>query len=142
MQIFWTIVSGVAVYVIGQAILNFVFQPIKEFNKQRGDTSFLLLFHQAKITNASKTNPKIPDDVKEMGAALISTMRQIPFYNFLAWFRVFGLPSKEAVFEAARELNGIACATSPGENFKDGAVSNVKALEKIAQLLKIQTGYT
>ena len=33
MQVFWTIVSGVTVYVLGQAILHFIFEPIKEFNE-------------------------------------------------------------------------------------------------------------
>lgn len=79
MEIFWTIVTGVAVFILGQAILNFLFQPIKDFNKERTDTSYLLLFYQAKITNASNSNPKVPDDIKEMAASLVSTMGQIPF---------------------------------------------------------------
>jgi hypothetical protein len=54
---------------------------------------------------------------------------------------MFGLPSQEAVFEAARELNQIAYSTGPGEHQKDGAVGNVRALENIARLLKIKTGY-
>lgn len=111
MQIFLTIVSGVAVFIIGQAILNFVLQPIKDFNKERMDTSYLLLFYQAKITNAANSNPKAPDDIKEMAASLVSTMSQIPFYRFLVWSRVFGLPTQQAVFEAARELNMIAYST-------------------------------
>src|SRR6266545_715184 len=89
MQVFWTVISGVAVYVLGQAVLQFMFEPIKKFNEQRSDTSFLLLFHQAKITNASNTNPKVQDDIKEMGAALISTMNQIPLYGLLTSLRMF-----------------------------------------------------
>jgi hypothetical protein len=141
MQVFLTIVTGVAVYVLGQAILHFVFEPIKKFNEQRSDTSFLLLFHQAKITNASNTNPQLQDDIKEMGAALISTMSLIPCYHLLTWLRVFGLPSKEDVFQAARELNGIAYGTGPVGPNENSAVANTQALEQIARLLGIHTGY-
>lgn len=130
-----------AVYVIGQAILNFVFEPIKKFNEQRLDTSFLLLFQQAKITNALNADVAVQDDIREMGAALISYMSQIPFYNILASLSIFGLPSKEEVFEAARELNGIAYETAPVGNGEGSAVENVKALEKIARLLRIRTAY-
>jgi hypothetical protein len=141
LQIFWTVVSGVAVYVIGQAILNFVFEPIKKFNEQRLDTSFLLLFQQAKITNALNEDMAAQDEIREMGAALISYMNQIPFYDFLASLRIFGLPSREEVFEAARELNGIAYQTGPVGKGPGSAVENVKALEKIARLLRIRTAY-
>jgi hypothetical protein len=142
MQVFLTIVAGVMVYIIGQAILHFVFEPIKEFNKQRTDTSFLLLFQQARITNALNPDKKVSDDIKEMGAALISSMGQIPCYQFLSWLNVFGLPHKQSVFEAARELNGVAFTIGPGESHGDSAARNVKALEMIARLLKIQTGYS
>jgi hypothetical protein len=141
MQIFWTVVSGVAVYVLGQAVLQFVFEPIKKFNEQRSDTSFLPLLHQAKITNASNTNPEIQDDIKEMGAALIAYMRQIPFYSLLASLRLFGLPPKADVFEATRELNGVAYGTGPAGTNAKSPFTNVDALAKIARLLRIQTAY-
>jgi hypothetical protein len=142
MEIFWTVVSGVTVYVIGQAILNFVFEPIKKFNEQRSDTSFLLLFQQAKIVNASNVNPEVQNEIKEMGAGLISTMRQIPFYSLLASLRVFGLPPKKDVFEAARELNGIAYGTGPVGRDSGSAFENSSALPKVAKLLRIETGYS
>ena len=142
MQVFWTIVSGVIVYVVGQAILHFIFEPIKEFNKQRSDTSFLLLFHQAKITNASNMDQNVQKDLKEMGPSLISTMKQIPFYQFLTMLGVFGLPPEEAVFRAVRELNGLAYGMGPIGRETESAVDNTKALESIARLLRIQTGYS
>lgn len=48
MQIFLTIVSGVIIYVFGQILLHFILEPIKAFNKGRGDASFLLLSLRAK----------------------------------------------------------------------------------------------
>jgi hypothetical protein len=54
MQVFATVIAGVVIYVIGQIIQQFILMPIKDFNKERGDASYVLLRHQAKITNASK----------------------------------------------------------------------------------------
>jgi hypothetical protein len=102
------IISGVLVFVLGQAELHIVFEPIKDFNKQRGDTSYLLLRYQAEITNASALEKEDRAQIHEMGAALISTVAQIPFYNFLNWIGIFGLPAKEDVEVAAQEINGIA----------------------------------
>jgi hypothetical protein len=87
------------------------------------------------------TDTSIQDEIREMGAALISHMNQIPFYNTLASLRTFGLPSKDSVYEAARELNGIAYETGPVGRSQRSASENVKALEKVARLLRIRTAY-
>ena len=78
-------------------------------------------------------------EIKEMGAALISTMAQIPFYRMLSAVKLFGLPSKANVFMAAQELNGIAAPTKPAG---DAAVENYKAAGLIGRLLNIQTSYS
>lgn len=138
---FWNIIGGVVAFIFGQAVLQFVFQPIKEFNKERGDTSYLLLFHLPQITSAAK-NLESHAALKEMGAALISTMTQIPFYSFFVWIRVFGLPSNKSILEASRELNGIVYSLHPCEQRGNSPDQNIKALEKIGRLLKIQTTFS
>src|SRR4051812_29404974 len=110
-QIFLTILSGVAVYILGQTFLNFVLEPIKAFNKERGDASFFMLSLRAKITNASNTDSKIQSEVKEVAAALISTMAQIPCYSLTR--RIFSLPPEQDVFEGARELVLISHGMGP-----------------------------
>lgn len=114
MQIFLTVISGVVIYVVGQSILQFVLEPIKEFNKQRGDTSFLLLSYRA-------------------------TMMQIPFYNLFAKFDV--LPAKNDVFKAAQEINGISYGMGPIGKDEDSAQRNYKALQEIADALKVKTSF-
>jgi hypothetical protein len=141
MQIFLTVISGVLVYVLGQAVLHFVFEPIKEVNKQRGDTSFLLLSYRHKITNASNKGEKLQRDIKEMGAALVSTMWQIPFYSFLSSLTVFGLPTKDDVLKAAQEINGISWGMGPIGSSATSAIENYKALKEIAGRLKIKTSF-
>jgi hypothetical protein len=139
MEIFATIITGVVVFVFGQIVQQFILMPIKEFNKERGDTSYLLLRYQPSITNASGRDTKALDDIHEMGASLISTLDQIPLYDFISSISVFGLPSRNAVDEAAREVNGIVCRTR--ENSKTGASDNVLALRKIADLLGVRTSF-
>lgn len=139
MQIFLTVISGVVVYVAGQSILQFVLEPIKEFNKQRGDTSFLLLSYRAKITNAFNTDKKLQGEVKEMGAALVSTMMQIPLYDLFATCGI--VPTRKNVFKAAQEINGISYGMGPVGNDEGSAQRNFKALQEIADALKIQTSF-
>jgi hypothetical protein len=139
MQIFATIVAGVIVYVLGQIVQQFVLMPIKEFNKERGDTSYLLLRHQAAITNASGRNQEVLDEIQQVAASLISTVDQIPFYNVLCRVKAFRLPARIAIVEAAREVNGIVYRMKVS-NLGD-AMENTLALEKITDLLGVRTSY-
>ena len=141
MTIFWTAISGVVVYLIGQCILQFVLEPIKDFNKECGDLSYLLLFYQAQITNAHG-GKKEQDEIKQMGAALISTVMRIPFYSLLMRLKIFGLPSRANVFAAAREINGIAHGMVAGNQDATSARRNTDALVRISDLLNIKTTYT
>jgi hypothetical protein len=138
-QIFLTIISGVVVYVLGQIILNFVLEPIKAFNKERGDASFLMLSLRAKIANASNADPKIQSDIKEVAAALISTMAQIPCYSLMRY--IFSLPSKQHVFEGSREIVGISHGIGLDGKNTSSPQQNLEAARKIARLLKIKTSY-
>lgn len=137
----WKILLGIAAFISGQAILQFVFQPIKEFNKERGDTCYLLLFYQAQITNATKDESAY-NELREMGAALISTMTQIPLYSLLSFLGIFGLPLKRNVLEACRELNGIVYSLRPTAERGQSASQNLTALKTIGHLLKIKTSYS
>jgi hypothetical protein len=139
MDIFAAIVTGVVIFVVGQVVQQFVLAPIKDFNKERGDTSYLLLRHQAVITNASARDAKTVDEIHEMGAALISTVTQIPFYDSISSIRLFGLPSRQSVHEAAKEVNGIVYRMQAGGNVR--AEENVRSLTRIAQLLGVRTSY-
>jgi hypothetical protein len=139
MQIFLTIVSGVVVYVLGQMILHFVLEPIKEFNRQRGDASFLLLKFRAKIANASNDDPDLQSEIKEMGAALVSTMTQIPCFDFCN--RLGIVPSKREVLKAAREIVGISYGIGPKGKDTFTPSQNMESAAEIARLLRIRTSY-
>ena len=109
-QVFWTVVAGVAVYIIGQWVQRFILDPIKDFKGATAKASYLLLANQAKITNASNEEPELQTDIKGLAASLLMTAGQIPFYRLWEW-PPFRLPPRPAVIEAARELNGIAHGT-------------------------------
>ncbi|MEJ2378222.1 MAG: hypothetical protein P8Y71_23510 [Pseudolabrys sp.] len=95
----------------------------------------MLLFYQSKITNATIDKDAYAE-IKQMGAALISTMRHIPFYDSLVWLRVFGLPYKNDVLEAAREFNLIVYSLGARERQRNSAAQNTKALQKNRPLIK------
>lgn len=136
---FSTVLSGVLVYVAGQMTLHFVLEPIKEFNKKRGEISSLVLFYRAKITNASE-DEDAQRKIKEIGAGLMASMWQIPFYNALAFIRIFKLPKRAQVVEAAREMNGISFAMADS-TIQNAALNNYNALKQIATLLRIDTSF-
>ncbi|MCI0439395.1 MAG: hypothetical protein L0177_09720 [Chloroflexi bacterium] len=43
METFWTIVAGVLVFVIGQAILKFVLEPLQEFRRTVSEIAHALI---------------------------------------------------------------------------------------------------
>jgi hypothetical protein len=78
-------------------------------------------------------------EIKEMGAALMSTVDQIPFYGALYRVGIFRLPSRSAVLEAAQEINGIVARMGASQPMD--AIENMRALKKIAGLLGVRTTY-
>ncbi len=65
MEIFATIITGVVVFLFGQIVQQFILMPIKDFNKERGDTSYLLLRYQPSIANASGRDAKALDEIQK-----------------------------------------------------------------------------
>jgi len=49
--VFWTIISGVGVFVVGQWIQNFIFKPIQEYKKIIGSIDNKLKFYANVINN-------------------------------------------------------------------------------------------
>lgn len=131
MQLFATIVSGVVVYVLGQLIMQFLLEPIKKFNNDRGDVIYYLIRFMNIIDNkALAFDGEDKNTVKEMGAALVSSMAQVPFYDF--WTRIdwLNLPKKTAIFDATKKF-----AILTAKNAKL-VVSDHEEIRQVALLLK------
>jgi hypothetical protein len=129
------VISGVLTLVLGQALLRFVLKPIQNFNRERGDMSFLLIYFGSATVERSK---RIKDDDYNLGligASLVACAAQIPFYNALAAVPPLKLPSKSALLIAATEAVNISDRIQK-ETKISTAPSIDSELAKIATLLK------
>jgi hypothetical protein len=140
-----TIAVGILLFVVTQYLSRYVFDPIKDFHAVRMKVSYCTLRHQAKITNASDPDGRIATEMRDIAADLFSKAGLIPLYGFVSAIKIFKVPRKEDVLEAARELNGIAAnlvLQSQDTNNFDRAVENVQALKKVGVLIDVRTSYS
>ena len=138
-----TVLGGVSVFLVGQIALKMILEPCQEMKRILGNTSHLLLYHQAKITNASANND-IATELKLKSAQIVSQTDVILLYSFVRFF--FWLPSKRNVLKASHELNllshGMHSVTQPDESLRvDVARDNAIAVREIGKLLDIRTTY-
>lgn len=147
MTMFTTVIVGVLVFLVGQILLKCVIEPVQALRATIAKVSNLFLLYQAKLTNAS-CEDAIAEDIKRLSADIISDS-----YHIL-WFPVsrlaFGLPSRIALLNAAKELNLIhygmlraARQSDVGYGSDPGtAMRNIKAMARIGKLLGVMTDYS
>ena len=106
MDIFKTIVTGVAVFVLGQIFLKLVIEPIQKLRETIAEVAYYLANDHAVIHNADVVAKKIAQtassNLKQLGARLVSGQQLIPFYSV---FRtLLSLPKKANIKSASQKL--------------------------------------
>lgn len=147
MTIFTTVIAGVLVFLVGQILLKCVIEPVQALRATIAKVSNLLLLYQAKLTNAS-CEDAIAEDIKRLSADIISDSYHI--LCFPASRLAFGLPSRIALLNAAKELNLIHYGMLRAARQSDGgygsapetAMRNIKAMARIGKLLGVMTDYS
>lgn len=145
----FTIIGGIVIFISGQFILRFIIEPAHEFKKTLAGISYLILYNQAKLTNAH-TDEEVANEFSVKSAEVISKSSSILCYRSIQ--RIFGLPPKANIIEASQQLNWLSHGmkesskqfeNGPSYNAKktDFALENSKALIKIGELLKLKTTY-
>ncbi|QBQ55775.1 hypothetical protein [Nitrosococcus wardiae] len=139
MTMFATIFAGVSVFVLGQFVLKLVFEPIVAFKEVQGELSHLFLFHQAKITNAYRTQV-LHDEVRRISAQILAKKEA---YRLLS--QLFGLPREQTVIDACRALNRIARLLMEGSSDTGQKVDRPKeicqAMTEVEQKLRVRVSY-
>lgn len=142
-SIFFTILAGVTVFVIGQFILKLVLEPLVSFKESLGELSAFFLRNRAKITNANATL-EMQDEVKRLGSTLISKRQAIPLYRVFAF--LLRMPSEKNIIESCRSLNAISAEmvkdTSRHKGGLQGPVEILMELQKISELLGVRLDYS
>lgn len=101
MDIFLTILSGVAVFVLGQTFLKLVIEPVHRLKESISDISYALVYYADIYSNPGITGTQNESETKQKLRTLSSELNAatylIPKYN---WSRlIFGLPSRENIMK-------------------------------------------
>jgi len=108
--IFWTIFSGVIVFVVGQIFLKVFLEPVQALNKTIGDISHSLI-HYANFIG----NPGVPErdeidkaslHLRSLSAEIQSHLYLVPLYPFTAL--LFRLPPRSKILDASTALMGLS----------------------------------
>lgn len=122
MEIFWTIVTGILVFLIGQAVLKFFLEPLQEFRRSVSEIAHALIEHPNVYCNPGLGDAQNLKDVssalRKLSSKLHAQMYLTPKYPFVSKFLCF--PSEKAVSEAVTNLiglsNGVFASGEPWAN--------------------------
>lgn len=102
----WTVIIGVTAFVLGQAILRFVLDPIQEQRRVLGEIASAHVFF-ANVSSGTAGESEIAAaeaTLRSLASRLRSTMWTIPVYSLWAALRM--IPSKAAIRTASTSLIG------------------------------------
>jgi hypothetical protein len=137
MTIFITVLSGVITFVIGQLILKLLIDPVHDFRRTVAEIALALIQYANVYANpgvaGSEVEKKSSEELRRLSSRLNAQMYLIPYYRITA--RIFGLPSRDKVVDAASCLIGLSNGV-----FKSASnlvLVNVERADKIRNALGI-----
>ena len=140
-QILFGIASGVLIFIIGQAFLRFVMEPIQELHKLRGEITSALIYYANVLISQSKLDPVADDEgarlYRQQSSKLMALISVIPFYRFWCCFKI--VPRYQDATAASRELIGLSNYIYVGKE-ETGEGSYSARRRRVASLLKLVLG--
>ena len=135
--VFWTVVTGVVTFVVGQLIVKLVVDPVQDLKRTIGQISHALIEHANVYQNPGlrpeEVQTEISSHLRKLSSQLQAHLYLVPAYSFTAW--VFRLPSRNALLDASKFLIGLSNSISrDSENVME---QNFKRAETIADSLGI-----
>ena len=152
------IISGVAVFILGEIFVRFFLGPIHKFKETKGEIASVLLFHannygheyknitdiigseggdekafNERIESAKMWNndlSKASDETRAVAAKLVSVAEGIPFYKILSLIRV--VPTKNNVIKAKKNLIALSNSFSANQS-----VVSAERSDETCKILKI-----
>lgn len=135
--VFFTVLSGVITFVIGQIIVKLLLDPIQDMKKTISQVSHTLVERANVIANPGLPAKEILDDASEslrrLSSQLHAHLYLIPSYNATA--KVFGLPSKEKLLVASSALIGLSNSVYRAD--EKVYETNAKRVEQVCDALDI-----
>lgn len=137
--VFETVIAGVTVYVLGEATIKFILDPILKFKEMLGCVSNTLLKNQSAILSA-KTDPELQRELFILAASLLEKRQSIICYSVFSF--IFRLPSFSKVLQGVRLLNLIANRLGASDpELGNIQAENYESLRKISVNLGIVVSY-
>jgi hypothetical protein len=122
-DVFSTVLSGTAVYVLGQMALKLVLEPVHDLQKTIGVISHSLIEREGDIFNPGLGQKDVMDEtareLRKLAAQLRYHLNLIPLYTVTA--RIFRLPFRAEILAASKALKGLANGihkSADGDNAK------------------------
>ena len=135
--VFFTVLSGVITFVIGQLIVKLFLDPVQDMRKTIGLVSHTLVERANVIANPGVPEKQVTDDtsdeLRRLSSQLHAHLYLVPSYN--ATSRVFSLPSKEKLLAASAALIGLSNSVYRAD--ERVYETNAKRVEQISDSLGI-----
>lgn len=139
-QVFWTVLSGVTVYVAGQIFVKFVIDPIQEFRKLTGEIGHSLIYYANVYSNTrfceEATLLEAHNLFRRQSCELFAKTHVIPLYGVWATLRL--LPSRTDIIEAGSNLIGLANGVL--DKTDTACERNNKRRKTLEHRLRLETG--
>ena len=107
---FWTVVSGTFVYILGQVALKLVIEPVHDLKKTIGVISHSLIERANVISNPGVPTKDVMDEtsreLRKLASQLRSHLYLIPCYPVMAG--IFRLPLPAEILAASKALIGLS----------------------------------
>jgi len=134
-QVFYTVLSGTLVFIIGQTVQKFILEPIQQYKKIVGEIDNKLKFYANILTNkgfSQKMLVKVTNTIRDLSCNFESSYKQIPLTGFFSLLRI--IESKKDVAKVAQGL--IFLANEGGRD--DSKIEKCdERINEIRKLLKI-----
>lgn len=109
-DVFWTVLTGTATYVLGQFSLKWIVDPVHDLKKTIGVISHSLFERANVIANPGQFKPVVMDEtsqeLKNLASQLQSHLYLIPYYPMTAC--LFRLPPLTKILAASKALTGLS----------------------------------
>jgi len=135
-QVFYTVVSGTLVFVLGQILQRFILEPIQSYKKTVGKIDNKLKFYSNVLTNAGFKHEflaDVTDTIRKLSCEIESDYKQIPFSRLLSKLKVI-----EKHEDVARVAQGLIFLSNAGGRDNSRIEKCDDRINEIRYLLKIE----
>jgi len=139
-QILFTVLSGVAVFVLGQIFVKMVLDPAQELYKLKGDIADALIFY----ANVDKRYSGIKEEelekahltYRQKASQLLARAHMLRWYRLWRFFRI--VPDRKNIAAASRALIGLS--NNVLDDGSNATSAKTRYQREICRLLDLEIG--